>query len=303
VRAPFLGALLLSPCLALAQPVAVGAGYLLPRPIAVAPGQVITLFVRVPGKAVTATVTAQPPLPTALGGFAVMLRQTFPSDPVPVPIQSVADSQFCSQVTPSQCDVVSLVTVQIPYQLTPNIPRSRMPQNSARLDITYNDVSATSLYLNPVTDQIHVVNSCDLIANFPEGNCAPVVTHSDGALVDIEHPAQPGETLTASLAGLGQISPPLVTGAAGPNPAAAVDGAWLRFDARADAAPVRTDPATDSPATARLRPGSVGMYEVLFTVPALPDATPACGGDVHSNLTVSIGRTVSYDGVAICVAK
>jgi uncharacterized protein (TIGR03437 family) len=298
----FAWAFVLLPWLAQAQPVTVGAGYTLPRLIEVAPGQVITLFVRVPGKTPAASVTAQPPLPSTLAGFSIVLRQSFPTDPVPVPIQSVVDSQFCSEVAPPQCDVVSLLTVQVPFELTPNVPRSRMPENSARLDVTYNNVAATSLFLKPVSDYIHVLNTCDIMTTSPDANCAPVVMHPDGSVVDIEHPAAPGERLTVALAGMGLLSQLVTTGGAAPAPAPAVDNVWVRLDFRANQAPVRPDPDADSSATARLRSGAVGIYDVLFTVPNLPDGTPACSSDLRSNLTVSIGRTVSYDGAAICVA-
>ncbi len=307
VRAVFLRfgwVLGLSPWLVHAQPVTVGAGYSLPRLINVAPGQVITIFVRVPGKAMAPPATAQPPLPASLAGFAVVLRQSFPSDPVTVPIQSVTDSQYCSLVAPRQCDVVSLITVQVPFELTPNVPHSRMPENSARLDISYNDVAATSLFVTPVSDHIHVLNTCDVMTGFPEGNCIPVVTHQDGTLVDLEHPAAEGETLTMALAGMGRLGQPVSTGVASPDPAPPVDNVWLKFDIRPNQPPVQPDPDSDaSSATARLRSGSVGIYEVVFTVPSLPAGTPSCSSDVRSNLTLSIGRTASYDGAAICVAK
>ena len=293
----------LLPWILQAQPVAIGAGYRLPRLIEVAPGQVITLFVRVPGKTMADPATAQPPLPATLAGFAVVLRQSFPSDPVPVPVQSVADSQFCSAVTPSQCDVVSLLTVQVPFELTPNVRGSRMPENSARLEIAYNDLPATFLFLKPVTDRIHVLNTCDVLASFPEGNCGPLVTHADGTLVDVEHPAAEGETLTIALAGMGQPTLPVSTGAASPDPPAEVDNVWLTSNFRPNLPPALPDPDVGAAgAMARLRPGSAGVYEVLFTVPALPEGTPPCSSDVRSNLTITIGRTMSYDGAGICVA-
>src|SRR5215831_6989594 len=83
----------------------VTAGYLAPAPINVAPGQIITLFVHVPNKPASGNrVTATPPLPNTLGGFSIVLRQTFSSDPIPVPIQTVADAGTCSIVSPTVCD-------------------------------------------------------------------------------------------------------------------------------------------------------------------------------------------------------
>ena len=284
-----------------AQAVTIGAGYSFPKPIDVAPGQMITVFVRVPGKTAAPDATAQPPLPTTLGGFSVLLRQTFPSDPVAVPIQSVIDSQSCSQLAPVQCDVVSMITVQVPFQLTPNVPRTSVPMNYARLDIGYIENAATSLLLNPVSDRIHVLNSCDVVAAYPLGDCVPVATHADGSLVDPLHPAHAGETLAVALVGLGLASQSVATGAAAPQPGPAVDGVLVAFDARPNQSPGLPAAGLASAATAGLRPGSVGIYDVLLTVPALPAGTPACGNDVQSNLTVNIGRTYSWDGVAICV--
>ena len=206
-----------------AQAVALGAEYSFPAPTDVAPGQVITLYVKVPGKVVADPVTAQPPLPVIFAGFSVMLRQSFPSDPQSVPILAVADYQSCSALAPTQCDVVSMVTVQIPFQLTPNIPRARIPANFARLDITYKGNAATSLLLNPVTDRIHIVNGCDVIANVPEVSCVPLVTHPDGSAVTLMKPAQAGETLSVSLVGMGQPDQTVATGAASPQPRSSGD--------------------------------------------------------------------------------
>jgi uncharacterized protein (TIGR03437 family) len=284
-----------------AQAVAIGAGYAAPRPIDVAPGQVITLFVRIPGKTVSDPVTAQPPLPMMFAGFSVLLRQSFPSDPMSVPIQAVADSQSCSALVPTQCDVVSMVTVQIPFQLTPNIPRARLPQNFARLDINYSGNTATSLILNPVTDRIHVVNTCDVLVNSPQDTCVSQVAHPDGTVVSLEQPARVGETLTMSLVGLGQPDQTVATGAASPQPAVPVSDVLMSFDPRANASPGMPVPESALMAGAQLLPGAVGIYQVTFTVPALPNGTPACGDSIQSNLAVSVGRVTSYGGVAICV--
>jgi hypothetical protein len=53
--------------------------------------------------------------------------------------------------------------------------------------------------------------------------------------------------------------------------------------------------------TARLRPGSVGIYDIPFLVPSLPPGVAACSSTVRSNLTVNIRRITSFDGVGICV--
>jgi uncharacterized protein (TIGR03437 family) len=284
-----------------AQAVAVGAGYSLPAPIDVAPGQVITLFVQVPGKTASDAVTASAPLPTTLGGFSVLLRQSYPSAPQSVPIASVADYQSCSPLAPTQCDVVSMVTVQIPFSLTPNIAHSTVPVNFARVDISFQGNTTATLLLNPLTDRIHVVNGCDVILSSSAG-CSPMVNHGDGKPVTLLNPAQVGENLTISAVGLGVADQDVATGAASPDPAVPVSNVILSLDPRTNIPPVLPDPSTASPASAQLVPGAVGIYQLSFTVPTLPAGTPACGGSIHSNLTVSVGRAASYDGVAICVS-
>ena len=275
-----------------------GAGYNVPRPVDVAPGQVITVFVRIPGKAAAEPATASPPLPATLAGFSGLLRQSF-AEPMDVPIVSVVDSESCSNLRPLECDTISMVTVQIPYELTPNVPHAMAPPNLARLEIRYRGNPASSLFLNPVPDRVHVLNSCDVAAGLPPRECLPVITRADGSLVSIRNQAQPGEELTVALVGLGWAVEKVASGAATPDWGPAVDGVSIGIYARANASP--DAPAPDAAAlVARLRPGSVGVYEVKFRVPSLPPPA-ACGGAVRSNLTVSIGGTASFDGAGICV--
>jgi hypothetical protein len=48
---------------------------------------------------------------------------------------------------------------------------------------------------------------------------------------------------------------------------------------------------------------SPGVYRITFRVPPMPEGQPVCEGEVASNLTISLGRTASYDGAAICVRQ
>jgi uncharacterized protein (TIGR03437 family) len=296
------------------QAVVIGAGYAAPGATDAAPGQLLTIFARVPGKTPADPVVAKAPLPAALAGFTVLLRQTFPADPQQVPILSAVDSQSCSIVAPQVCDTVSMITVQVPFELTPNAPRTDVPQttapqNFARLEISYNGNPANSLFLNPVPDRIHVLNACDAAAGAAKpAPCLPVVAHADGSLVSRDNPAQAGEVLTASVVGLGQAPAgpaliPVATGAAAPAQSPPLDGVVVGFDTRVNASPAMLLPAASVPASsAQLQAGSVGIYQITFTVPSLPGGTPGCGSTVQSNLTVDFGRMTSYDGVGICVA-
>lgn len=286
----------------------IGAGYATPRSIDVAPGQIITIFTRVPGKVAADPVTATPPLPTTLAGFSVVLRQTFSSNPQAVPIASAVDFQSCSMVAPAVCDTVSMITVEVPFELTPNAPPGSGPtvtgpQNFARLEIGYNGSQTSSLFLNPIPVRVHVLNSCDVAANVSApAACLPMVTRPDGSLVAAGNAPQAGEVLTVWAVGLGIAQTPVATGAPAPQAGATVDGVLVGLDTRANASPGMPAAASSSPAkSAQLQGGMVGIYQITFTVPSLPAGTPVCGVTVQSNLTVNIARAASYDGVGICV--
>jgi uncharacterized protein (TIGR03437 family) len=294
------------PLLLQAQSTVISAGYTPPRPVDASPGQVITIFVRVAGKAMADPVTAAPPLPTSLGGFTVVLRQSF-LDPAAIPILSVVDSQSCSQVMPMQCDTVSQITVEIPFELMPNIPHVTLLQNFARLEIAYQDTQGNSsqvgsLFLNPVPDSIHLLNSCDAAAGgSPADQCLPMVVHADGSFVTGDHPAAAGETVTMSVAGMGQPLGMTTTGAVA-TAAIPLDGVSISFDARENAAPSQPLPSNWFPASAaQLRPLQVGIYDISFQAPALPSGVAACSNTVRSNLTVNVSRISSFAGVGICV--
>ncbi len=237
----------------------------------------------------------------------MVLRQTF-IDPIQIPILSVSDTQSCSSVTPPQCSTVSQITVQIPYELMPNIPHVSLPVNFARLDVSYQSNPTSSLNLNPIPDSIHLLNSCDVASPYRIGdfsatsNCVPLVTHADGSLVTAASPARAGETLTMSLVGMGQPNGTVTTGAAAPSITPALDGVQISYDARANASPSALVPTFAFPLnSAQLRPGAVGIYDVTFLVPAVPPGLPACDSSVLSNLTVNIKRMTSFAGVGICV--
>ena len=299
----FSAGLFLLPFAGWTQTTVIGAGYTTPQPIDASPGQLITIFATVAGKQPADPQTATPPLPTTLSGFSVLLRQTF-IDAIPIPIFSVSDVLSCSKVAPAQCATVSQITVQIPYELVPNVPHLTLPQNFARLEISYNNNQTSSLFLNPIPDSMHVLTSCDLASGMNQtANCTPLVKHADGSLVTAANPAAAGETVTMSLVGAGQPNGVVVTGAPAPQASPELDGMFISYDARVNASPSALVPTNAFPLTsAQLRPGAVGIYDVPFLVPALPAGVNACDGAVLSNLTVNIKRITSFAGVGICVA-
>jgi uncharacterized protein (TIGR03437 family) len=200
-----------------------------------------------------------------------------------------------------------MMTVQVPFELTPNVntvPKTTVPENFARLDISYNDVATNSLFVNPVPDRIHILNSCDVAAAAlrQQEACLPLITRADGTVVSRDNAPQPGEVLSVSVVGLGSANTAIATGAAAPQNPIAVDGVLIGLDARANASPgMPLAVSSFPPNSALLKSGLVGIYQVTFTVPSLPSGTPACSDIVRSNLTINIGRMASYDGAGICV--
>ncbi len=284
-----------------AQTFPISAGYATPQPIDVSPGQVITIFAKIPGKQPTTSVTANSPLPNTLGGFTVVLRQTF-LDPISIPILSVSDVQSCSNLMPPQCEVVSQITVQIPFELMPNIPHVSLLENFARLEVSYSGNQTSSLFLNPVPDSIHVLNSCDPAAGLAAAACVPLVTHGNGNFVTSDDPARVGETVTMSLVGMGQPAGLVATGIATPAGSPTLDGVLIGYDARVNASASLLVPTAATPIqSAQLRTGAVGIYDIPILIPALPAGIGSCSNTVRSNLTVNIRRTTSFDGVGICV--
>jgi uncharacterized protein (TIGR03437 family) len=132
------------------------------------------------------------------------------------------------------------LNVQIPSELAPN-------QQYATI------VSANGALTLP--DQIDVVPAVPGIAAFPSGQI--IAQHGlDSSLVDSGHPAKPGEVLVIYLAGMGATNPSVPSGNASPAalvrvpPMLTVDGQMVPF------------------MYAGLTPGSAGLYQINFQLPA-----------------------------------
>ncbi|MDZ4798559.1 MAG: hypothetical protein SGI92_10390 [Bryobacteraceae bacterium] len=302
-----------STAVAVAQQVGPGpvisAGYAPPAPIAVAPGQVITLFSRASASSqlTDAAIAEQTPLPTSLGGFSVFLEQTFSETLIPLPLFAVFPLRNCYGLVPSVCTPLTAITVQIPWQLRPNVPRSARPENFAVLRLSQAGVSGESVPLNPVADAIHVVSTCDttmpaVSSRPPEstGACRPLLTHLDGELVTPGNPARAGETVVLYLVGLGATSLGQENGMAAAGPAA-LEGIRAAFRFGADLDPQEPGTSNLTPSYAGPTPGQVGLYQISFAVPEPPGGTLPCPSASSSNITVSFGRAVSFGGVAFCV--
>jgi uncharacterized protein (TIGR03437 family) len=292
----------------------VGAGYVNPIPVRVAPGQVVTFFLTglqtvlpPPARAERAPTV---PLPLVLGGISATIRQSGPGTSLPVPLLSVEQLNTCSDpaAMSPEC-MLTAVTLQVPFQLKPRNPLIMAPIDligTTEIEFVENGLPGRPFQLSPMMDSIHVLTNCgnartDDFGAFP---CQSLVTHADGSLVSLwGQPAKPGEELVLYAYGLGSTTPAAETGAAAPWGALAVP-VRIDLDFRPNAGisrPGSGTAATYQPTYVGLAAGSVGLYQVNFQVPQPPSSTPPCGSGVDSNLTVTIQGFQSFDGAKLCV--
>jgi len=253
----------------------VGAGYHTFAPIYVAPGQVITVFVTGIGNVTQKYSAGNLPLPTTLGGISASLDELGVTIAA-APILAVFPVSAClANIAPQPCGTITAVTLQIPFELQPNRPGTLGAPLLAYLTISDQLGHAASVELNPVPDQIHLVDFLDTIVagdmSQPSSDGA-IVTHADGRQVSFSKPAQPGEELVIYAVGLGATNPPVKTGAASPAlPAAAAGTFVLNFDYRQNARPeppiISPFFSSPSPLFVGLTPGFAGLYQINFVVP------------------------------------
>lgn len=285
-----------------------GAGYTVPAPVSVAPGQIVTFFADGIGTT----------------GIKATLQQ---GSAVPAPIINVQPVFTCSPILPqTTCGSLVAVTVQIPYELTPPCVACASPITvlNTTLNITGNGLTLT-IQLNAFTDQVHVLTVCDIVMN-PSGTvslnnnfglpCSPIVTHANGTAVSATSPANAGEELTAWTTGLGATNPPAVTGQASKVPLPTAQTFGINYNYTVNALATKPRPGfipapTLTPVYSGLASGFAGLYQINFVVPAgppngiaqcaLPGTSIAGTNAVQSNLTVSFGGGFSFDGAGICV--
>lgn len=204
-----------------------GAGYSVPVPIKVAPGQIVNLYVQGIGANLTQRVAAGSlPLPTILAGISVQLKQAYQPQSVAVPLLAVRPVLTCLNGTSasSGCGHLTVVTVQIPFELVVGPPCGTpvcdpAPGPSPQLVVSENGVAGGAIDVSPVADQVHVANVCDVDTSSPLGcPSTPVITHADGTLVSMDHPAVAGEEVVIWAFGLGMTKPAVPTGQATPSP-------------------------------------------------------------------------------------
>ena len=310
------------PCFA--QPVIGGASYSSPLPLSVAPGQVITLFVQGRNTQLTGPVRGSgASLPTMLAGVSVTYHQSTDHPAAMIEVRPISSCAGGLPVTGLTCGTILAVTAQLPFEmLTPCALCERpIADFAAYVSVSVNGVSSAVYAVQPFSDQVHFLTSCDIVAGATQmpgstAPCAPMVTHADGSMVSVASPAKPGEELVAYALGLGQTNPLLTDGQAPLEPVPTANTFLIDFNYRANALatkPLGPFPGIElpSPVFIGATPGFVGLYQINFIVPSAPPTLPACAGIgtigpyanvVQSNLTVSVGSVYSFDGAGICVA-
>jgi uncharacterized protein (TIGR03437 family) len=327
-----------APLLGQNGPTVIGAGYRNPKVINTAPGQVVTLFLadvktllplspssETPVREQQATSL---PLPVSLAGFSARVQQG--ANSYVAPILSIQQVPICGTMVDlsnvpaaPECWLTGL-TVQIPLEIvTPGEVRPGTNNPVPTLIVSENEINSIALTVFPVTDNIHVLTSCDDLANTPMGlpddlSCQRIVTHADGTPVFATSPGRPGEEIVIYAFGLGRTDPQVGTGEATPRPAPVLhESLAVDFDFRHGAGASRpyTIPnagvVLSRPIFAGLTPDQVGLYQINVRLPdTFPDISNCLTPDqppymtistVQSNLTINIGGS-SFDGAPICVA-
>ena len=277
-----------------------GFGYRTPsNSISAAPGQAMAVSVfgvpaRIPNPVFP--VAMMNGLPTEVEGLSV----TFVQGPIsiPLPIRGVQQSS-CPGT--GVCSPATTFTIQIPYEL------SLDSDAGATLEVRDAATVVAQVVVKPVTDAIHVINTCDQTGTYPgiasgllAGACAPIVTHASGPLVTASAPTKPGEILVMWAYGLGAIEHPI--------PAICCSSP--------DQLPLATQPFnigftySDASGTTFRRlaqeipiyAGMVGegLYQVHFVVPDAPTDLSTCAG-VKGNLRVLVSGPNSSDRADLCV--
>ena len=290
---------------ALAQSSIVGAGYVSPMPVSVAPGQLITIFLQ--------------GIPDPIPGPSAISAVFHQLSGVPMPVLDVRGIATCGSVALFCVESLLGVTVQVPYGIQTVCPMCANPLAvSGAISVSANGSPSATIAVQPQVDQVHFFTQCDVIVSssvvsLNDGGlpCPPLVTHADGTMVSATKPAKSGEELVAYATGLGETTPPLTTGKPAPVGAPTQTVFAIDFNYRPNALATKPAAGSAAPLFTGVTAGFVGLYQVNFIVPPAPPNLPACvdistvapfTNVVESNLTVSIGSNYSFDGAGICVS-
>lgn len=294
----------------------VDAGYTAPTPIRVAPGQIVTFRLTGLKTVLPATAPIQRassvPLPTSLAGISATLTQTVSTTSEQLPLFAVQQFNNCGMADSSSQSpdcMITALTVQIPFDLSVPNPLVEAPVvRTATIIIRESGESSRSFLVIPVSDNIHILTSCDLLVNGTIASCDPIVTHGDGKPVNLSNPARIGEELVMYAVGLGMTSPVVTAGTATPTPAPVVAsqaGVTYDYIDPLGVLPSASGGAAAAPLPstlfAGLTPSLVGLYQVNFRILPPPGQFPSCSA-VGPNLTLTLKTPQgTSDKGSICV--
>ncbi|MFN7921945.1 MAG: hypothetical protein U0Q16_17720 [Bryobacteraceae bacterium] len=284
-----------------AQPSSLAAsGYRLPsNAFPAAPGQVMMVAVRglslVLAQPAIPTLTAEG-FPTEFNGVSVDFVQGAVTAKTPI---QLLEQTSCASI--ANCTPATSILLRIPYELDP------ASSTRALLRIKERGTVAGEIAIDAVTDNIHVINTCDkktrrfvsaaLVAEIPAGVCVPAVLNYSSLppLVTPTTPAKAGNVLAIYAYGLGAIDPPERLGfrfATQPFTLAFYfTGAAAMPERRITGVPPAAVVAGD------------GTYQVNFVMPTIPEGLPACEGPNGYNLTVVVAGQQSAGSAKICVSR
>lgn len=311
------------PVLAWSQPTnyIAAAGYSLPG-TGVAPGQVVTLFVR--GLNVPNAVANTVPLPRTLSGVTVVVTNPpTPNYPTTLPIFSVQSSpDSCGGGLTTFCNTTE-VTVQIPFEGT-CIP-SGFPNSCTigdhppvKIAVETNAGTGQEFWFGVVTQNPHFLNSCDTVFGVFGLNpiCYPIVTHADGSVLYVSTPARAGEEIVLYAVGLGATHGGGQTGSAAASPDPLPFDFYLSWGYFVDTPPGSPGPPPKIVQSgqwikadyAGLVKGFVGLYQVNVRLPdPLPTGIHQCQGAADTNLRLLVGQAETpgnyITSIDICVQQ
>ncbi len=285
------------------------ADYTAPAPIAVAPGQIVTLFARGigpgAGVALRNAQAAQTPLPNTLAGIAAFVDQAPNPQPFAVPILAVKQQNECEEVNFRPICLLTAIRVQIPTELSPTV---------AKLILEVDGQKSRTFLLRPIRDNAHVITSCDLSWDTnPAADCQRRLYHADGRLVTADAPATVGETLIVYLHGLGPTQPRVPSGEAAPTgvnlPDASLRVLHVGLESLINAPnnlPRFQDPGMrfdNALVYAGLTAGQVGLYQMNIRIPDNYPVAVGCGGEIRTNIIAKVTTSQGTENLSFCVAK
>ena len=304
-----------------------GADYAKPGPFLVAPGQIMNFFFRgissSAGGIARSADAAGVPLPTKLAGLALSVSQPGLDASLAVPILSVRQERECDGDS-AECLLTS-IRAQVPFELaastTPRLGAQGSKAPDAQLTVEEDGRPSRSFLLRPVSENGHVLTSCDLAADAnPESVCTRAAYHADGSRVDLDRPAVRGESIVVYAYGLGQTVPAAKSGepsAAGlsvmdnpqsPRVFVTVHDQFLNVSGSTPRA-FLSEPYNLPPARidfAGLTPGQIGVYQINVPIPSTFQVPVPCGPDasigaVRSNGFLQVTTAQGTENVPICV--